>query len=318
MHRLRHDCPWDAEQTHLSLVPYLVEEACEVVEAIEAGTSADLREELGDLLLQVVFHSELAAEEGAFDVQAVAAGIADKLVARHPHVFETEDAPTRPARQLGAAQGRREGPHVRARGHPRTPLGPVPGRQDPVPGALAPGAAAGARAPSSRSPTRRWGRPCSTSSPARRRPGWTRSSPAAPPYAAWSSGCATRSSASLVCAAMAERETRRDIEAALAARRDLGPEYDESIAAGLAERIDELVAIRLADSRADVSERQLDREDERASPAAAVRARDRLDRARHPGHGDHQRLRASMTPSPGLGIVGVNLAAAWGARRRNR
>ena len=96
MHRLRHDCPWDAEQTHLSLVPYLVEEACEVVEAIEAGTSADLREELGDLLLQVVFHSELAAEEGAFDVQAVAAGIADKLVARHPHVFETEDAPTDP------------------------------------------------------------------------------------------------------------------------------------------------------------------------------------------------------------------------------
>lgn len=87
MHRLRRDCPWDAEQTHRSLVPYLVEESCEVVEAIEAGTSADLREELGDLLLQVVFHSELAAEEGAFDVQAVAAGIADKLVARHPHVF---------------------------------------------------------------------------------------------------------------------------------------------------------------------------------------------------------------------------------------
>ncbi len=87
MHRLRRDCPWDAEQTHLSLVPYLVEEACEVVEAIEAGTSADVREELGDLLLQVVFHSKLAAEEDAFDLQAVAAGIADKLVARHPHVF---------------------------------------------------------------------------------------------------------------------------------------------------------------------------------------------------------------------------------------
>jgi XTP/dITP diphosphohydrolase len=87
MHRLRHDCPWDAEQTHLSLVPYLVEESCEVVEAIEAGTSADLREELGDLLLQVVFHSELASETGAFDLQAVAGGIADKLVSRHPHVF---------------------------------------------------------------------------------------------------------------------------------------------------------------------------------------------------------------------------------------
>lgn len=96
MHRLRHDCPWDAEQTHLSLVPYLVEESCEVVEAIETGTPEDLREELGDLLLQVVFHAELAAEEGAFDVQDVAAGIADKLVARHPHVFATEDAPTDP------------------------------------------------------------------------------------------------------------------------------------------------------------------------------------------------------------------------------
>jgi XTP/dITP diphosphohydrolase len=94
MHRLRRECPWDAEQTHLSLVPYLVEESCEVVEAIETGTSADLREELGDLLLQVVFHSELAAEDEAFDLQAVAAGIADKLVARHPHVFADDEVPT--------------------------------------------------------------------------------------------------------------------------------------------------------------------------------------------------------------------------------
>ena len=94
MHRLRRDCPWDASQTHLSLVPYLVEESCEVVEAIESGTSADLREELGDLLLQVVFHSELAAETGDFDLQAVAAGIADKLVDRHPHVFAADDVPT--------------------------------------------------------------------------------------------------------------------------------------------------------------------------------------------------------------------------------
>ncbi len=94
MHRLRSDCPWDAQQTHASLVPYLVEESCEVVEAIETGTPADLREELGDLLLQVVFHSELAAEEGVFDIDAVAAGIADKLVARHPHVFASDDVPT--------------------------------------------------------------------------------------------------------------------------------------------------------------------------------------------------------------------------------
>jgi XTP/dITP diphosphohydrolase len=94
MHRLRADCPWDREQTHLSLVPYLVEETCEVVEAVESGTPADLREELGDLLLQVVFHSELAAEDEAFDLDDVAAGIADKLVARHPHVFEAQEVPT--------------------------------------------------------------------------------------------------------------------------------------------------------------------------------------------------------------------------------
>jgi XTP/dITP diphosphohydrolase len=95
MDRLRRDCPWDAEQTHLSLLPYLVEEACEVVEAVETGTSADLREELGDLLLQVVFHARLATEEpGGFDLDAVAAGIADKLVDRHPHVFATDEVPT--------------------------------------------------------------------------------------------------------------------------------------------------------------------------------------------------------------------------------
>jgi XTP/dITP diphosphohydrolase len=105
MHRLRAECPWDAEQTHRSLVPYLVEETCEVVEAIEAGTTDDLREELGDLLLQVVFHSELAAEEGAFDVQAVAAGIADKLVRRHPHVFPVSNEGDDP---LGPPNGRVE------------------------------------------------------------------------------------------------------------------------------------------------------------------------------------------------------------------
>lgn len=96
MHRLRHDCPWDRAQTHRSLVPYLVEESCEVVEAIESGTAADLREELGDLLLQVVFHSELAAEDDAFDLEAVAAGITDKLVSRHPHVFAADAVPIDP------------------------------------------------------------------------------------------------------------------------------------------------------------------------------------------------------------------------------
>jgi XTP/dITP diphosphohydrolase len=88
MSTLRRHCPWDARQTHRSLVPYLVEEAMEVVEAIEAGDEQDLREELGDLLLQVVFHSEIASERpDGFDVEDVARGISDKLVARHPHVF---------------------------------------------------------------------------------------------------------------------------------------------------------------------------------------------------------------------------------------
>lgn len=94
MHRLRQECPWDAQQTHRSLVQYLVEESLEVVEAIEAGDDTDLREELGDLLLQVVFHSELAGERtGGFGINEVAAGIADKLIRRHPYVFASEQTP---------------------------------------------------------------------------------------------------------------------------------------------------------------------------------------------------------------------------------
>ena len=93
MHRLRTGCPWDASQTHESLVGYLVEEAIELVEAIEAGTDEDMVEELGDLLLQVFFHSEIAAETGRFSVDDVAARIADKLVARHPYVFSEAAVP---------------------------------------------------------------------------------------------------------------------------------------------------------------------------------------------------------------------------------
>lgn len=80
-------CPWDREQTHQSLAPYLIEEAYEAVEAIDAGDASHLCEELGDLLLQIVFHAQLAKAEGRFDLEQVAAGIADKLVRRHPHVF---------------------------------------------------------------------------------------------------------------------------------------------------------------------------------------------------------------------------------------
>lgn len=93
MHALRAGCPWDAEQTHTSLLHYLVEETAEVVDAVEIGTDDDLREELGDLLLQIAFHSEIASERNAFTIDDVARGISDKLVARHPHVFGGEEVP---------------------------------------------------------------------------------------------------------------------------------------------------------------------------------------------------------------------------------
>lgn len=80
-------CPWDREQTHSSLKPYVVEEAYEVVEAIDRGDSASLSEELGDLLLQVLLHAEIGGEENDFDLTDVVTGIAAKMVRRHPHVF---------------------------------------------------------------------------------------------------------------------------------------------------------------------------------------------------------------------------------------
>ncbi len=80
-------CAWDIEQDFYSLIPYTIEEAYEVADAIERGDLEDLRLELGDLLLQVVFHSRIAEERGLFDFEQVAGGIAEKLVRRHPHVF---------------------------------------------------------------------------------------------------------------------------------------------------------------------------------------------------------------------------------------
>ena len=96
MHRLRAPggCPWDAEQTHASLVPNLIEEAYETVDTIQRGDLDHLKEELGDLLLQVVFHSELAEAAGHFNLDDVARGISEKLVRRHPHVFAQSDAAT--------------------------------------------------------------------------------------------------------------------------------------------------------------------------------------------------------------------------------
>ena len=94
MARLRQECPWDAQQTHRSLVQYLIEETAETVEAIEVGEQDHLREELGDLLLQVIFHAEIASEqERGFTVEDVARGIADKLISRHPYVFATAEIP---------------------------------------------------------------------------------------------------------------------------------------------------------------------------------------------------------------------------------
>ncbi|HEY3208570.1 MAG TPA: nucleoside triphosphate pyrophosphohydrolase [Actinomycetota bacterium] len=89
IHRLQapDGCPWDREQTHQSLARNLLEEAHEALEAIESGDSDRLREELGDLLLQVVFHAEIASRDGAFDVDDVAETIVAKLIKRHPHVF---------------------------------------------------------------------------------------------------------------------------------------------------------------------------------------------------------------------------------------
>ena len=80
-------CPWDVEQTFASIVPYTIEEAYEVADAIERGDTEDLREELGDLLLQVVFHARIAQEAGLFDFGGVVEAVTSKLVRRHPHVF---------------------------------------------------------------------------------------------------------------------------------------------------------------------------------------------------------------------------------------
>jgi MazG family protein len=82
-------CPWDREQTHLTLRRHAIEEVYELIDAIEAGDDHEMAEELGDLLLQVVFHCQLARERGAFDFEKVTRTLVDKLIRRHPHVFGT-------------------------------------------------------------------------------------------------------------------------------------------------------------------------------------------------------------------------------------
>ena len=93
--RAPNGCPWDREQTHESLIPYLIEESHEFIDAVEHKDLANMREELGDVLLQVVFHAEVAREAGTFDVNGVIQDISEKLVRRHPHVFAEESEKTK-------------------------------------------------------------------------------------------------------------------------------------------------------------------------------------------------------------------------------
>ncbi|MCX5942732.1 MAG: nucleoside triphosphate pyrophosphohydrolase [Cyanobacteria bacterium] len=108
-------CPWDLEQTHASLVPYVLEEAHEVADAIRHGDDRHLAEELGDLLLQVVLHAQIASEEGRFDLATICRGLSAKLVRRHPHVFAgANETGNDPAARPGAEPG--HGPGDKATG----------------------------------------------------------------------------------------------------------------------------------------------------------------------------------------------------------
>src|SRR5271156_5937343 len=124
-------CPWDVEQTFASIVPFTIEEAYEVADAIERGSTEDLREELGDLLLQVVFHARMAEEAGMFDFGGVVEAITAKLVRRHPHVFGAADA--RSSVAVKALWGRIKAEEKRAKSESRARRG-LP-REAP-PGAL--------------------------------------------------------------------------------------------------------------------------------------------------------------------------------------
>ena len=115
-------CPWDREQSFETLRKYVLEEACEVIDAIDSGNRAAIREELGDLLLQVVFQAELARREGSFAIDDVIAGIVDKLVGRHPHVFgntEAKDA-DEVLRNWEKLKAREKGPRGVLAGVPRS------------------------------------------------------------------------------------------------------------------------------------------------------------------------------------------------------
>ncbi|QNN45842.1 nucleoside triphosphate pyrophosphohydrolase [Thermomonas brevis] len=98
-------CPWDLEQDFATIAPYTIEEAYEVADAIDRGDMADLKDELGDLLLQVAFHARMAEEAGAFDFDDVAAAICDKMVRRHPHVFAAQGCANAAGGRMPGAAG---------------------------------------------------------------------------------------------------------------------------------------------------------------------------------------------------------------------
>ncbi|MGC8968911.1 MAG: MazG family protein [Thermus sp.] len=125
MRRLRGPggCPWDRAQTHESLVPYLLEEASEAADALLKGNPKEMAEELGDVLLQVAFHSVIAEEEGRFSYGDVELAIVEKLIRRHPHVFGEAEAKTPEEvkarwEELKAKEGKREDPCALPRGLP--------------------------------------------------------------------------------------------------------------------------------------------------------------------------------------------------------
>jgi nucleoside triphosphate diphosphatase len=118
-------CPWDVQQSFATIAPYTIEEAYEVADAIDRGDLADLRDELGDLLLQVVFHARMAEEAGAFDFGDVVAAICDKMVRRHPHVFAgaaVEDA----AAQTSAWEAHKRAERAAAGDGDRSALAGIP------------------------------------------------------------------------------------------------------------------------------------------------------------------------------------------------
>ena len=116
MRRLRAECPWKAAQTHASLARYLLEEAHETLEALDTGDVAHLREELGDLLLQVFLHTAIAEEAGEFTLDDVASDATAKMVRRNPHVFEVEGPSALTPAEVNAEWERRKGVEESRRG----------------------------------------------------------------------------------------------------------------------------------------------------------------------------------------------------------